>query len=363
MGLNYMQVSVGRPEEATKSNGPKLNLFLYRIGFDASLRNLTLDAGQQPPIWLVLYYLLTAFDEKSESDSSAAHSLFGRGILALQELNFLRPTATELAKNPEPLKITFDDADVELLSKLMQGSDEKYRVSAAFQVRPVMIMGDQPASYAPLVKTVGPPVPNPPPYDQTGVWVLPNLGPRLETLAPERTTLGATLTLSGSDLGDVDWIQVGPLSIAATLEASGDVTGVVPAAAALSAGSYPVTVTRPFASHIIRSNALLVHVLPKLSSATPSALLPVSAVPPLDPRVFGHLHITGDRLGSADDSIFVAFFGNGDLALTFEATGTVAQTSLDIDVPIGKALDPGTYRIILRVNGEQADDAIPVNWS
>jgi hypothetical protein len=360
MRLSNMQVSVGRPEEATKTAGPKLNLFLYRVGFDGFLRNAVLDAGQQPPMWLVLHYLLTAFDDKSESDSSAAHSLFGRGLIALQELNFLRPNAPELAKNPEPLKITFDEADVELLSKVMQGTDEKYRVSAAFQVRPVMIMADQPASYAPLVKTVGPPLPNPPPYDQTGVWVLPNLGPRLETLEPERSTLPANLTLTGGDLGDVDQVQIGPLSIAADLPPGKAVTATIPATAALSAGSYPVTVTRPFGGHVIRSNALLLHVLPKLSSVTASALASVHL--PDDPRVFGHLALSGERLGGVDDSIFVAFYGNGGLRFATEASGTAAQTSLDIDVPVGKALDPGTYRIILRVNGEQADDAISVNW-
>ena len=361
MRLSNMQVSVGRPEEATKTAGPKLNLFLYRVGFDGFLRNAALDAGQQPPMWLVLHYLLTAFDEKSESDSSVAHSLFGRGLIALQELNFLRPTAPELAKNPEPLKITFDEADVELLSKVMQGTDEKYRVSAAFQVRPVMIMADQPASYAPLVKTVGPPLPNPPPYDQTGVWVLPNLGPRLETLAPERSTLAASLTLTGSDLGGVDQVQIGPLSIVAGTAPGGAVTATIPAVAALSAGSYPVTVTRPFGGHTIRSNALLLHVLPRLSSAIASALAAVSA--PTDLRVFGHLALSGERVGGGDDSIFVAFYGNGGLRLTIEANGTAPQTSLDIDVPVGKALDPGIYLIILRVNGEQADDAISVNWS
>ena len=361
MRLNNMPVSVGRPEEATKSGGPRLNLFLYRIGFDGSLRNFSLDAGQQPPIWLVLYYLLTAFDDKSESDSSTAHTLFGRGILALQELNFLRPTAPELAQNPEPLKITFDEADVELLSKLMQGSDEKYRVSAAFQVRPIMMVADQPTSYAPLVKTVGPPLPNPPnlpPYDQTGVWVVPSLGPRLETLVPERTTLPVGLTLSGIDLSEVDQVLVGPLTLAAG-HAAGDVTATIPAAAALSAGSYPVTVIRPFTSHTISSNALLLHVLPKLTGVTAAPVI----VPGSPTLRSGHLHLDGERLGGVDASIFVAFFGASDPPATFEVPGTAAQTSLDFDVPVARALVAGPYSIILRVNGEQADDAIAVNWS
>jgi hypothetical protein len=359
MRLGNMQVSVGRPEEATKTAGPKLNLFLYRIGFDGFLRNAVLDRGQPPPLWVVLYYLLTAFDQNSESDSSTAHGLFGQGLIALQELNFLRPIAPELADNPEPLKVTFDEADVELLSKVMQGSDEKYRFSGAFQVRPVMIVADQPSAYAPLVKSVGPPLPNPPPYDQTGVWVMPSLGPRLESLAPVRATLAANLTLNGSDLGEVDQVQVGPLGFPATAAGQG-LTVTIPANAALSAGAYPVTVTRPFAGHSIASNALLLHILPRLASAVPGALTAVSAT---DPRLSGPLALGGERLGGPNDSIFVAFYRDGALRLMMQAIGTAAQTSLAIDVPVVKALDPGPYLIILRVNGEQADDSIAVAWS
>jgi len=46
------------------------------------------------------------------------------------------------------MKITFDNATTELLSKVMQGTDEKYRFSAAFEVRPVMIAGTTPPSPA-----------------------------------------------------------------------------------------------------------------------------------------------------------------------------------------------------------------------
>jgi hypothetical protein len=44
-----------------------------------------------------------------------------------------------LNDSPDMLKITFEGASTELLSKLMQGGDEKYRCSVAFQVRPVMM--------------------------------------------------------------------------------------------------------------------------------------------------------------------------------------------------------------------------------
>ncbi|MFO1061457.1 MAG: DUF4255 domain-containing protein [Dongiaceae bacterium] len=352
--LNSLNVLVGRPEGAVAGNGRKLNLFLYRIGFDPQLRNEPIERGQEPPLWVVLHYLLTAFDDAKESDSVDAHRLLGRGMAALQEMNFIRPQVQALARNPEPLKITFDEADVELLSKLMQGSDEKYRVSAAFQVRPVMIAPDNPASYAPLVKSVGPPA-------SPGVEVLPNLGPRLLSLSPERFTAPATLTLTGLDLGGIDQLTFGPLTLPPTVAPDGTVTATLPGAAALSAGAYPVAVSRLLASgHRLGSDPLLAHLLPKLLTATPGGLLPVSAA---DPRLHGPLSLTGERLGGPDDSIFVAFYGGGALRLALEAVGTATQTGLAVTVPPAKALAPGPYLILLRVNGEQADDAPTVSWT
>ncbi|MGZ5892692.1 MAG: DUF4255 domain-containing protein, partial [Caldimonas sp.] len=156
--LNNLPVTINRPEAA--SGGQRsLNLFLYGVGIDPHLRNEPLDRGQVPPLWLSLHYLLTAFDDSGESDSSAAHRLLGQGMAVLQGLNFMRPATTNLAlaKNPEPLKLSFDDANVDLLSKLMQGSDEKFRISVALQVRPVMLELDAAPAWAPLVKTIGPP--------------------------------------------------------------------------------------------------------------------------------------------------------------------------------------------------------------
>ena len=145
------EVSVGKPEAAADTNtAAKLNLFLYTVGFDAALRNHTLRDGEVPPLWLVLKYLVTAFDDREESDSAAAHELLGRGLAALHGLGYLRlhplvelDVRLALENNPEPLKLSFDDAGVELVSSLMQGAEERVRLSAAFQVRPVMIVPER----------------------------------------------------------------------------------------------------------------------------------------------------------------------------------------------------------------------------
>ena len=90
MRLNNLAVVVGRPEAATSSTGRKLNLFLYRIGFDGYLRNISLDPGQEPPLWLVLHYLVTAFGENRRAIRRCP-SPARPWLAALQELNFLRP--------------------------------------------------------------------------------------------------------------------------------------------------------------------------------------------------------------------------------------------------------------------------------
>src|SRR5437762_3090475 len=154
-----LAITVGRPEPGVVAGVERLNLFLYEIQFDASLKNVSLDEGQRPPLWLVLKYFLTAFDDDGKtSDTISAYENLGEGIRALQELSVLpltpglpAPLLKALSDNPQDLKITFDEASTELLSKVMQGSDEKYRLSVAFQVRPVMIAAAELASYSLLV--------------------------------------------------------------------------------------------------------------------------------------------------------------------------------------------------------------------
>ena len=55
-----------------------------------------------------------------------------------------------LENNPEPLKLSFEESGADLLSKIMQGGDERYRLSTAFQMRPVMIVpGSEPRAALP----------------------------------------------------------------------------------------------------------------------------------------------------------------------------------------------------------------------
>ncbi len=150
-------VSVGRPEQvAARSPASQLNIFLYQINLDRHMRNQSLPTpGQEknaPQLWLELHYLLTAFDSAGESDTVASHGLLGEGLLALHNHPIVRPSEPETI-TPDPLHITFEDADIELLSRVMQGSGGHFRLSTAFLVGPVMVGGEEPP--APTVPVLG----------------------------------------------------------------------------------------------------------------------------------------------------------------------------------------------------------------
>jgi hypothetical protein len=345
-------VTVSRPDvAATSDDEPKLNLFLYQADFDPFLKSIPIDEGQPAPLWLVLRYLLTAYDLGHDSDSIDAHRLLARGLSGLQQMTFMEPTAAALVDNPEPLKLTFDACDVELLSKVMQGTDEKYRLSAAFQVRPVLIAPDTPPAYAPPVLTVGPP-------GAEGVVVLPSMGPRLREIVPARFGAGAELRLVGNDIGSaIEIAYVGDLALPVIAARDGEVRVRLPADPPLPAGDVPIRVARRLPSgRELSSNPLFAQLVPTVSTATPAGLLAAGT------NVRGSLTITGTRLGGPDDLVFVAFHRNGTVALNLEVPGSPAQTGLLATVDAAHAVPPGDYRIIVRVNGAQAFAAPEVAW-
>ncbi len=366
--LGNLPVAIGRPDTAAGSGqGRTLNLFLYRVGIDPHLRNEPVDAGQPAPLWVTLHYLLTALDSARESDSAAAHRLLGQGMAALQELNYLRPPAPALAlsRNPEPLKITFEEADVELLSKLMQGTDERYRISAALQVRPVMIRLDQPASQAPLVRSIGPVVPQPDgPPAPTGVLVTPSLGAVLDAVEPERFAAGMPVLLRGTGMQGHDRVFLGTTAFPlAPGSEEGTVTFTVPVAQAIAANAHPLYIARTLPSgRQITSNALLGQLQPVVTGAALDGALTV--LPPGGPAAprHGRFVVDGRQLGGSGESVFASLYREGRTHGLLEPDAGGGMTQLHFTVPASRALPPGEYRVVLRVNGQQAVDAPALSW-
>ena len=379
-----LDVTVGRPEPGTGTPpaGGRLNLFLYEVQFDASLKNVPLDDGQQPPLWLVLKYLMTAFDDDGKStETLKAYENLGNGLRALQQLSFLSleglssGVLDSLSDNPQDLKVTFDEAPTELLSKVMQGPDEKYRLSVAFQVRPVMIAAGELPSYSLLVgvnyRTDPPTV-----IGETGIRipVIPSLGPTITEISPASFERRQTVIVKGTDLhlGDLS-IRLGPIELPVTMQRPDELQFVIRADIAtpevISAGSYPISVVQLLPTGRRRtSNVLIGNLRPILSSAVVGSISTVTTPPPPAGWKFGDIVISGELLGRDDvDDFYLALYKEG-------VTFAMLDAQDDQSVPVGSqqarrfqmsqadAVPAGKYLAIYRVNGQQAAQGFSINF-
>jgi Pvc16 N-terminal domain len=376
-----LDVTVGRPEPASAVPAVKrLNVFLYELHFDGALKNVPLDEGQQPPLWLVLKYLLTAFeDDGKTSDSIKAYENLGLGLRALQELSFL-PLAPitrldAVIDNPQDLKITFDEAPLDMLSKVMQGSDEKYRLSVAFQVRPVLIAPAALPSYSLLVgvdytvpETIG----------EKGIKipVIPSLGPTITEITPDRFERNATVTIKGTDLHLQNLsVNLGPVTLPVTMQQPDQLQFVVrddiATADVISAGSHAVTVSQLLPTGRRRlSNLLAANLLPSLSTAVTFGVINTVAVPPPPAGWrFGTIDITGELLGKDNvDDFYLSLYRDGKTFAMLDVQNDTSpagapQTQRRFVMAQRDAVPPGEYLVIYRVNGQQAPQGFPVDLS
>lgn len=378
--ISGINTAIGRPSSVGTSY-PQLSLFLYEIVFDAHLKNIPLIDGGKPPLWVVLKYLLTAFESATDSDSDKAHEHLGAALRAVYTDDLLAldslPAADlkALAPNPSPLHVTFDEAPPELMAKLMQGPDEKIRLSACFQVRPVMIAPAEPAELSLLVGVdyTQPPTVLADPY--VGLDVIPSLGASLESITPSGFEVREEVTLRGTDLHLANLsVMLGPIELPAIMQQPDQLKfRVDPARLApgnLSAGSYAVTVVQllPGTGKKRKSNALVGNLVPTLDTVTVGP----SVVDDPGPPVKSHhaLALDGKLLGRDADDAVLAFYRDGRVYRTFDVfqpdpvPPPPGQPTRQLVVKSDDGLPAGDYRMILIVNGQRAPQSpqITLTW-
>lgn len=361
-----------RPGPDANLGGTRLNIFLYEAQVDPSLKNVPLDDGARPPLWLVLKYLLTAFDLDNESDSPEAYEYLGQGMRALDEMSVLSLPSTlnnldALTDNPEDLKISIDDANAELISKVMQGPDEKYRMSVAFQIRPVMIVGAGPPSHSLLVGVD---------YTQTPATlvgetairtpVIPSLGPSITEVSPAAFELGSTVTILGTDLHLSNLsVTLGPVELPVTMQQPDRLQFVVREDIAngstISAGSLPLSVGQLLPTGRVRaSNVLIGNLIPSVDSvALSGAVDHVTGPTPPAGWSYATIDVTGKLLGTDDDDSYLTLFRAGaSVKLVDRSTDTsplaAPQTQRQFEMKKADAVPPGPYLAIYRVNRQQS---------
>lgn len=374
--ISTITTTVGRPSDSTSSN-PHLNLFLYEIGFDPHLKNTPLNEGEKPPLWIVLKYLLTAFESATDSDSEKAHLHLGAALRAvytddLLMLDGLSSTIINaLGPNPSPLHVTFDESPSDLIAKLMEGPDDKVRLSACFQVRPVMIAAAEPGDFSLLVGVnyTKPPVALADPY--VGLDVLPSMGAHIDEISPVGFELGEEVTLRGTDMHLANLsVMLGPVELPVTMQQSDEIRFVVdPAivpAATISAGSHPVMVVQALkgTGKKRKSNAVIGNLVPTLTSAAVSGSVTVNAGTPR--TAFATIDLAGVLLGMETDDTVLAFFRDGKVHSMFDVFTLppgppTPQTGRRLQMAPGDAVPAGDYNMILIVNGQQAPQSPSVH--
>jgi hypothetical protein len=259
----------------------------------------------------------------------------------------------------------------------MQGSDEKYRVSIAFQVRPVMIAPAELPSYSLLVGVdyTATPVPDTKdPERRIHIPVLPSLGPTITSIEPASFELGSTVTIFGTDLHLSNLsVNLGPVVLPVTMQQPDRLQFVVRDDIAnggtISAGSHPVSVSQLLTTGRRRSSNLLVgNLLPTLSSAVlAGAVQIVQAPPPPAGWRFATINLAGQLLGKTiDDDFYLALFKDGTTVKLFDAltdTSPLAkpQTKKQFQMTQLDAVPPGKYQVLYRVNGQQARQSFAID--
>jgi hypothetical protein len=165
--LSGTDVTTRPPDKARGSlTGNQVNLFLYQTTTDAAWRNHDLP-GQvrpgeqgQPPLPLVLHYLVTAYAEND--DDMVAHHLLGRAMGVLHDRPVIDRDDLRLAlagndvyDQPERVRITAAPLTIEEMSKLWTTFQTQYRISAAYEASVVLIESTRPVQANPPVARRG----------------------------------------------------------------------------------------------------------------------------------------------------------------------------------------------------------------
>lgn len=363
-------VTIGKPEDSDDAT-PHLNLFLYQIEFDPFLKNTPLNEGEKPPLWMVLKYLLTAYSAQDVSDTIIAHQRLGGAIKALNRNDLIdigvnTAISKALSPNPQELHVTFDESNSDLLAKLMQGTDEKYRLSICFQVRPVMIAAAEPGDYSLLVGIdyTQPPTTLADPY--VGIDTIPSMGAHIDGLDPVGFEVGEEVTIRGTDLHVANLsVMLGTVELPVTMQRPDQLKFTVDAArigaGGISAGSHAVTVvqTLPGTGKKRKSNAVIGNLVPTLQSvvAVPPGAVTVNSGPPR--TAFATIDLTGLLLGTHGDDVIAAFYRNGSVARMFDVFTIPPgppppQTQRRLTMAGSDAIPAGDYHLVVIVNGQQA---------
>jgi len=206
----------------------QVNLFLYRTSIDAAWRNQdppAIRAGEsgQPPLPLVLSYLVTAYGEND--DEIVSHRLLGiamgvlndRPLLSRKEISEVAP-GSGLDTQVERVRITPDPRPQDEISRMWATFGTGYRLSVSYDAALVLIDSETEILAPPPVLSRGSEDRDPrvgtPEGPLSAVTGLPQID---RVLAPNGGTAarpGDVVSLFGRNLSEVSAVQVSGMRVA-----------------------------------------------------------------------------------------------------------------------------------------------------
>ena len=341
---------------------PRINIFMYYANLNPALRNAGFPArnsqGQQisnPPLALNLHYLITAYGSNQFDPEillawamKVMHDnpIVPRAIIqnALDEL-LSSPThentlinGSMLAEQIEHIRIVPETLTTEEIYRLWTAFQTNYRPTTSYQVS-VAVIQDTNAYAANL------------PVRRRSVMVLPSQPPVVTSIAPNPITAGATLTVQGSYLlGDTP---------NTTVVSFDNAPGIAPATLLGNSLSVVLPVNLQAGTRTLRVQRLVTYSTSPTphsgfsSTAMPFQLIPtITHVTPNPVALGGTVTVT---VSPAVGSMQQATLFIGGTAIPIDQRPQSGPTSSSTLVfPIPATLAPGTYPLLLEIDGAQS---------
>jgi hypothetical protein len=350
--LSGATVTTGAPDLARSGTGRELNLFLYQIMPNVSLRNMDLpfrnsdgDLTSRPVLALNLHYLLTAYgqnDRELDTHHLLAHAMsliHDEGILTRQQIRAAMVAEPEiapadLADQIELVKLCPQMLTVDEISRLWSMyQTTNYRLSVGYEAAVVLIDRPHPARSALPVRTAN-------------LYVLPFRQPVIETVTPQTVLPGATLRIRGRNLAaDAVTLRFGTTTADPVTVTDREIQVSVPAE--LRAGVNTVQIAHelslgapPTPHRGFESNIAAFVLAPRITTPTPVSVARGEALTlecaPAVTRTQRVAILLGDR----------------EIALPARSPESAPATTLDFPIP--STFSTGTFLLRLRVDGAES---------
>jgi hypothetical protein len=385
LALADLNVTISSPktDEDAALEDPRINLFLYRVTENGSLKNQEIpgqghpSAYGQPPLSLNLHYLLTTYGTTTQVGATVnetrAQQLLGSAMRVLHEIPTITNTLltlrapagqnildVSLRNQFERIKVSLESLSLEELSKIWTALNLPFRLGASYMVTVIQIE-PKTVERMPLPvkrRQIQVAVLERPMIDQVYRTPLPG-----EIIGDPRAAVGQQLTIEGSNLRAAKTlVKLGPLAPIVIANPLDDLLSVtIPDDVLLQPGAQTVQVITEHPSEMVAGgldHGTLVPVTGRQASSQSVFLLvpSITTVLPASGAPGTVITVTGTRLFRDDLASFISI---GDVAVQVrrpqpgDPFAAPTPTSVQIVVP-ALPVSATPYPVRATVNGAQS---------